>query len=213
MKLLVALPCMDMVNTMFMRSLLGMHRVGRCEFGIACSSLVYDARNSLAQKAIVEKFDRVLWLDSDMTFEPDLLERLTEDLEEGRDFVAGLYVTRKPPSKPVIFNKVGYERVGETREVIPKATTYWDYPKDDIFEIAAAGFGGVLMNTSLIKEIYDKYGLPFTPVLGFGEDISFCLRAAELGKKMYCDSRIKMGHVGIYTYDEETYLKGKDDAQ
>ena len=57
MKTLVAIPCMDMVNTLFMRSLLGMRRTGKTEFGIACSSLVYDARNTLARKAIVEKFD------------------------------------------------------------------------------------------------------------------------------------------------------------
>ena len=209
MKTLVAIPCMDMVNTLFMRSLLGMRRTGKTEFGIACSSLVYDARNTLARKAIVEKFDRVLWLDSDMVFDPDFMERLNADLDEGRDVISGLYFTRKLPLKPVIFNECGYYRRNEeTREVIPTAKTYYDYPKDSIFEVAACGFGGVLMNTSLLAEVEAKYGLPFAPIVGFGEDISFCLRVTELGKKIYCDSRAKMGHVGYSTITEETYAKG-----
>jgi hypothetical protein len=40
--------------------------------------------------------------------------------------------------------------------------------------------------------------------MGFGEDISFCLRVKELGKKMYCDSSVKMGHVGQFVYDEDS---------
>lgn len=209
MKTLIAIPCLDMVHTMFMRSLLGMRRTGKAEFGIACSSLVYDARNTLARKAIVEGFDRVLWLDSDMVFEPDFMERLNADLDEGRDMVSGLYFTRKLPLKPVLFSECGYYRKNEeTREVVPTAKAYYDYPKDSIFEIAACGFGGVLMNTSLLAEVESKFGLPFGPMIGFGEDISFCLRVTELGKKMHCDSRAKMGHVGYSTINEETYQKG-----
>lgn len=208
MKTLIALPCMDAVNTMFLRSILALHRVGHTEYGIAASSLVYDARNSLAMKAVTEKFDRILWLDSDMTFAPDLMERLSEDLDEGRDFVSALYFTRKPPIKPVIFSETGYNRIGDTHEVRPFAKTMYEYPKDAVFEIASAGFGGVMMNVSLVKDIMDKYGLPFTPFMGFGEDLSFCIRASELGRKMYCDSRLKMGHVAQSVITEDVYLQG-----
>lgn len=212
MKYLIALPCMDTVQTLFMKSLLGMHRPERTEFGIACSSLVYDARNSLAVKAITEGFDRVLWIDSDMTFEPDMMNRLIAHLDAGKDIVSGLYITRKPPFKPVIFESIGYERVGETFEVIPRARTMYEYPKDSVFEIAGAGFGGVMTPVPILKAIYDKYGLPFTPMLGFGEDLSFCLRAQDMGYKMWCDSTIKLGHVGYTTIDEQTYLKGLSNA-
>lgn len=207
MKYLIAMPTMDSVNTMFFRSILGLHRIGRTEFGIAASSLIYDARNSLAMKAVTENFDRVLWLDSDMTFSPDLMEKLNADLDEGLDFVSALYFTRKPPIKPVIFDKTGYERVKDSNEVRPFASTMYEYPKDEVFEIKSAGFGGVMMNTSLIKEVMDKYGLPFTPIFGFGEDLSFCLRVSELGRKMYCDSRIKMGHVAQSVINEDVYLQ------
>lgn len=210
MRTLIAVPCMDMMHTDFVISLTGMRHDGNIKFVYCQSSLVYDSRNSLARRAVVEKFDRVLWLDSDMKFDPDLLTRLSADLDEGREMVSGLYVTRKPPIKPVIFNKVGYDHIEGSREVKPYAKTYYDYPTDSIFEVEACGFGAVLMNTSVIEDVEKNYGLPFAPVFGFGEDISFCLRAKELGHKMYCDSRVKLGHVGLLSYTEEMYLKGKE---
>lgn len=201
MKTMIAIPCMDMMHSQFVMSLTGLRLDGDIKFAYAVSSLVYDARNSLARKAIVEGFDRVLWLDSDMEFQPDLYKRLKEDLDEGRDLVSGLYVTRKGTIKPVIFEECGYKHMGGN-EVKPLATTYYEYPKDQIFEISACGFGGVLMNVSLIKEVEAKYGLPFAPMLGFGEDISFCMRAKELGYKLWCDSRVKMGHIGLTMFTE-----------
>lgn len=205
MRIMIAMPCMDMMHTDTVISLTGLKIRGECKYAYSVSSLVYDARNSLARKAIVEKFDRILWLDSDMTFDADLLEKLSEDMTEGVDMVSALYVTRKGKIKPVIFDKCGYDHVQGSFEVKPYANTYYDYPRDSMFEIDACGFGGVLMNVSLLKEVEEKFGLPFSPILGFGEDISFCLRVKELGKKIYCDSRITMGHVGNHTYTEEDY--------
>ena len=205
MKTLIAIPCMDMVHTVFLKSLLGMKRIGASAFSLSASSLIYDARNGLAKQAVTEGFDRILWLDSDMDFSPDLMERLSADLDEGREFVTGLYFTRKVPIKPNIFESCGYFHDDEKDEVTPLAVNYFKYPKDTIFPIAACGFGGVMMTTDLVKRVGEKFGLPFSPILGFGEDLSFCSRARQLGVELYCDSRIKMGHVGLGTITEETY--------
>lgn len=203
MRTLIAIPCMDMMHTQTVISLTGLRIKGEAKFAYSVSSLVYDSRNSLARQAICEKFDQVLWLDSDMEFQPDLLEKLQADIEQGCEMVSGIYVTRKGKIKPVIFDKCGYKRLdNERKEVVPFANTYYDYPKESLFECDAVGFGGVLMKASLLKDVEEKYGLPFAPILGFGEDISFCLRAKELGHKIYCDSRVKLGHVGNYTYTE-----------
>lgn len=209
MRTLIAIPCMDMVHTIFMKSLLGMDKVGEYCFSMSASSLVYDARNGLAKQAVLENFDRVLWLDSDMEFAPDLMKRLSADLDEGREMVSALYFTRKAPVKPNIFNSCGYYHDEEKNEVTPAAINYWEYPKDTIFPIAACGFGGVMMTTDLIRKVGEKFGLPFSPILGFGEDLSFCSRVADLGIEMFCDSRIKMGHVGLGTITEEIYLKNR----
>lgn len=209
MKIMIAVPMLDTVLADFHISCLGLRHDGNVQWVHTRSSLVYDSRNSLARQAILKKFDRILWLDSDMKFDSDLIYRLSADLDEGRDMVSGLYFTRKPPFKPVIFDKCGYEHRENSNEVRPVAHAYYDYPKDDVFEVEACGFGGVMMNVSLLEEVEKNYGLPFSPIMGFGEDMSFCLRVKDLGRKMYCDSRIKMGHIGYMSYTEEYYEKGQ----
>lgn len=204
MRTFIAIPCMDMVHTAFMKSVIGLDRVGEVRFGIACSSLIYDARNTLAKQAVTEGYDRVLWLDSDMDFDPDLLKRLSEDMDEGRDLVSGLYFKRKAPVKPVIYKELGYYKSED--EITPIAVPFEDYPRDSLFTIAGCGFGGVLCSTELIQKVGDKFGLPFSPIMGFGEDLSFCSRCTQLGVELWCDSRVKMGHVGLGTITEATYL-------
>ena len=205
MKYLVAIPCMDMIHTGFFRSCMGLNRVGETRFSLTMSSLIYDARNSLARQAINEGFDRMLWLDSDMEFETDLMERLAADMDEGRDFVAGIYFKRKAPVSPVVYSEIGHMEV-ENGGIRPYALPYEDYPKDQIFTCKGVGFGGCMLSVNMLKAVVDKYGLPFSPILGFGEDLSFCARARELGFELYCDSRVKLGHIGYGAITEELYL-------
>lgn len=205
MKTLIAIPCMDMVQTRFMFSCLRLQTYDDVEFSLTESSLIYDARNQLARKAAEEGFDRVLWLDSDMVFNPDLFERLSKRLDAGYEMVSGLYFKRKQPICPVLYKECGaFEKDGKHTVY---ATTYDDYPKDSLFEIAACGFGGVMMTTDLLNRVAMQFGLPFSPILGFGEDLSFCCKVARLGVKMFCDSSVKMGHVGYKTFDESDYLR------
>lgn len=206
MRTFVAIPCMDMVHTAFFRSMLMIKPVGDVRFGISASSLIYDARNMLAKQAIDEGCDRIFWIDSDMVFEPDILERLSADMDEGREFVASLCFKRKMPITPVVYKEIGYNQNG--REIIPFATPFDDYPRDSIFEIQGAGFGGVMMSTKLIKRIFAEYGAPFSPQPGFGEDLSFCMRAIQSGVKLYCDSRVKIGHIANTIVTEDAVDRG-----
>ena len=59
----------------------------------------------------------------------------------------------------------------------------------------------------MIKDVAEKFKLaPFDPLPFLGEDYFFCWKAKQLGYKLWCDSRIKVGHVGEYVYDEEAWL-------
>ena len=204
MKYLVAIPCFDMVYTDFMLSLLNMQRVGESYCQVVKSSLIYDARNNLAKQAVNGGFDRMLWLDSDIVFDPDLMVRLAKHLDDGYEYVSGLYFKRQYPTEPVCFKTI--TQVQEGKELVTKALVYKDYPKNQLFEVDATGFGAVMITTDLIKRVQDKYGLPFSPQLGLGEDMSFCWRAKQVGAKLYCDSSIKLKHIGSIAYTEQTYL-------
>ena len=83
MKTMIAVPCMDQVPTPFCQSLALLKRVGDCTLAMKSGSLIYEARNSLAMQAIQMEADYVLWLDSDMVFQPDTLVRLMDFLENG----------------------------------------------------------------------------------------------------------------------------------
>lgn len=204
MKTLIGIPCMESIPTVTVKSLLTLHHDG-VEFCFSMNSLVYDARNCIAQKACENGFDRVLWIDSDMVFEPDLYDRLSARMDEGYEFVTGLYFSRRMPIIPMIYSDVFMQEKDGSR--IPKAIEYADYPKDSIFEVKGCGFGGCMMTTKLLLDIATKYGLPFSPILGFGEDLSFCLKATEAMHKIYCDSSIKLGHMSHCIVQETDYVR------
>ena len=205
LKYLIAVPCLDMVHVDFMLSILNMQRVGECHLQVIKSSLIYDARNRLATSAIDNNFDRVLWLDSDIVFEPNLMTKLALDLDNGIEYISGLYFKRQYPTEPVVFKTIAQTQDG--KELVTKASVYNDYPKNQVFEVDATGFGAVMMEVNLLKKVKEKYGLPFSPHLGLGEDMSFCWRAKQIGNKLYCDSSIKLKHLGSVAFTENTYLE------
>lgn len=201
MKIFIAIPCMEDLPVDFVKSLTRLQTLGQTTINYSVGSLVYASRQFLAETAVKEGADYILWLDSDMTFDSDLLIDLMKDVQEGRDFVSGLYFRRKPPYTPVLYKKIRmgmFANEGITIE-------YDDYPENEIFEIDACGFGGVLMRTEMVKAIIEKEGHTFSPLLGYGEDISFCIRAKRLGYQLWCDSRIKMGHIAKTVANEETF--------
>lgn len=209
MKTLIAIPCMDMVHTEFMKSLLGMKPVGECRYALTASSLVYDARNSLVRQAIEENCDRILWLDSDMTFSPNLMIQLAADLDEGREIVSGMYFKRRSPVMPVCYKEIGYFKDESNGRSTPVALSYEDYPQDQIFECKGFGFGACMHTVDIARRVVEEFGLPFSPILGFGEDLSFCMRLTKLGIKIWCDSAIKLGHIGSGAITEAVYLAEK----
>lgn len=208
MKTLIGIPCMNMVHTRFVSSLMGMHRVGETHVDFNIGSLVYDARNQFVIEAIEQKADRILMIDSDMRFDPDMMERLSKDMEVlGCDMVTALAFRRRKNTEPVIFSNVEPPKIGE--DGIPRTAvkTFYDYPQDALFRVDGCGTGCVMMTTDLAKRVWDRFGPPFAPFNWCGEDISFCWRVKQLGAQIYCDSEVKVGHIGDYEYGEADYSR------
>lgn len=200
MKTLIAVPCMDQVDARFMSCLATLEKPGEVTVATQIGSLIYDSRNSLAKIALNSETDYVLWLDSDMVFKRDILKRLLEHAENGKDIVSGLYFRRQPPFSPVLFKEL------ELVDELGRWENYDDYPRDSVFEIAGCGFGCVLMRTDILADVALEFRKWFNPVNGFGEDLSFCIRAKSLGYKIWCDSSIKLGHVGHLVVDENVWM-------
>lgn len=195
MKTLIAIPCMDQVAAPFAHSLATMEKTGECVISMNISSLIYDARNQLAAQALKAQADYILWLDSDMIVPPDVIPRMIKHMEDGKDFVSGIYFRRRAPFAPVLYSRIDREGHAD----------FNDYPEDTVFEIAGAGFGCCMTRVSMLEDIALNFKDWFTPFNNYGEDLSFCLRALECGYKLYCDSTIKCGHVGTVVVDESVY--------
>lgn len=208
-KFFIAVPCMDQLPARFAQSLAMLRRPGDTLVGFEIGSLVYNSRNNLAKAAIKSEADWVLWLDSDMTFRPDFLERMVKVCEDNDiEFLSGLYFRRNPPYSTVLFDKL------EATEKGCAYTTFESVP-DGIFEVGGCGFGGVLMKTDVLLDVAGKYGRIFDPLPGMGEDISFCWRARQCGYKIFCDSSLEMGHIGYAEITRgyfEAFRKGDDNA-
>lgn len=214
MKTLIAIPCMDMLHTDFARSLVDVTRTAPPDTSVCFkkSSLIYDSRNLLSLTAIEGGYDRIMWFDSDMTFHPDTLRTLMQDMDEGGyDLVSGLYVKRTTPVRPVLYKRI--EQPDTSAPDIKKCfDDYLDYPANTIFPIAGCGFGCVLVTVDLIRRVWDKYGPAFSPYFWCGEDISFCYRAKQIGANMVCDSRVSCGHIGNVVFTQDIFLKNRGDA-
>ena len=195
-KVLIAVPALDTMPTQTAYSMLSLKRDCPSRFSFIVRASCADARNMLAREAIESGADRVLWLDSDMVFQDDLMLRLGEDLDAGWDMVCGLYFKRELPVTPVIYKRV---------EMVNGVEPYRDYPKESLFHVAGCGFGAVMMTSELLTRADSFKTGPFTPLLNLSEDLSFCKRATDAGARIACDSRIKVGHVGVIAYSEAMY--------
>ena len=210
MKTLIAIPCMDNVPVEFMASMLNLRKTADTYYAVNIGSLIYDSRNSFVATAIEREYDRVMWFDSDMLFQPDMLELLNADMDNnGLDYVSGLYFNRRLPTAPVIYSNIEFH-AEPNKPVRAKSDIMRNYPKNSMFEIAGSGFGCVLIKTAMMKDVWEHFGPPFDPITHLGEDLSFCYRAKQLGYKMWCDSRAKAGHIGRFIFDEvineDTYM-------
>ena len=199
MKTLIAIPCLDQLDVNFVRSLTSLHRVGTTYISFMTNSLVYDARNKLAQQAIDENADFILWFDSDMVFSESLMQDMFRSIE-GRDFVTAVCHRRRPPFSPCIYKTI---RMGIAGDNISEE--YIDYPTDAPFEIDACGFGAVLMRVDMLKTVLHKDNALFNPLSGYGEDISFCIRAKRAGYKLFCDPKVQVGHVARSIVTADTF--------
>jgi hypothetical protein len=164
----------------------------------------------------------LFWVDSDMGFNPDTVDRL---LDSGKPIMAALCFQQKRCGggdfnaprysiHPTILNWAEVEETGE-QGFVPQD----DYKRDAIQEVAGTGSACILIHREVFEAIEEKYGPdqwydPITmPGAGgnntprtFSEDLSFCIRAAACGYKIHVDTSVKTTHDkgGLYL-DEETF--------
>ena len=193
MKVLLGMPCVREVPTKTVISLLGTVQKGAVEPFLVSGSLVYDSRDTIADFAIKNGYDYILYADSDMVFGAEDLKKL---IAHDVDIVSGLYVTRDGSNKNVAYKKI----ITRRRFPYRKPELIHDTGISGYGEISAVGFGFCLIRTEVVKHMAKRYKSLFEPKWGVGEDIAFCIRAKKCGYKIFIDRDVKLGHVGQTVY-------------
>lgn len=188
MKLLIAIPCYDTAEAEFLKCfsdlIVRLAKDGyNFEVKVISGTLVYLAREELAHYAVRNGFSHVLWLDSDMVFEPDILDRM---LAHGKPFVSAAFRSRH-----------GKYYCCFSKDIV--SCQLLDEMPTEPFWAEACGFAGALIETRILQAVRHRYGTCFDANIKLGEDFEFCRKALTVGHRVYVDPNIKMGHVGRYT--------------
>lgn len=196
MKILIAVPCLDMVYAEFVNHLNKLEMPCKCDVVLLPGALIYSARDKLAEMACKENYDYILFVDSDMILPTNTIAKL---LSHNKDIVSGLYFKRRPNYEPVIYTNV------KMRLLEPaSAEPIMDYG-EGLIEVEGCGMGCCLINTKVFKDILSTDYSCFEPLPQLGEDFAFCVRARNKGYTIYCDTDLKCGHIGTTIITEDNF--------
>jgi hypothetical protein len=177
-------------------------------------------RCDAATAALEAGFDELIWIDSDIRFDPDDVERL-----RGHDLpiVAGVY------AKKGVQDLAVHLQDGTTEVTMGEG--------GGLYDVRYVGAGFLCTQRMVYDDIQRTFSLPvcntkfgartvpyFLPMViaegganpqgtgspggppaywYLGEDYAFCERARQAGHKIVVDTTIRLGHIGSYTYGWE----------
>lgn len=187
-KLLIAIPCYDTAEAQFLQCfsklIVRLAKEGwNFDVNVMSGTLVYLARENLTIYACHNGYTHVFWLDTDMVFDDDIVDRL---FALGKPFVAASYRSRH-----------GKYVCCFSKDITTCALM--DEMPEEPFWAEACGFAGVLIETKVLQAVRHAHGTCFEGNVRLGEDFEFCRKALTTGHRVYVDPSIKMGHIGRCT--------------
>jgi predicted O-methyltransferase YrrM len=164
-------------------------------------------RSQMVTDALRDGFDETFWIDSDVGFDPDSLERLRS---HNLPMVCGIYPQKgkralachvMPGSASMTFGKNGglvellYAATGF---LLVRREVYLGIQEKTKLPMCNERFGHPMIPyfLSLIHPIEDGYWY-------LADDYAFCQRARASGYRIFADTTIRLWHVGQYRYGWE----------
>ena len=203
-KVSVCVPCRDTVHAAFAFDLAKM--LQHCQAmnieavpHFSIGTLIVNQRDQLADMALQAGSSHVLWLDSDMMFPVDTVQRL---LAHEKSIVAGNYVTRQYPHKTV-----AYTQLHDWRSYVVNTG------KSDLIKVSAVGMGCMLVTTDVIRGMQKpRFQTTYIPETQdhMGEDFYFCQQAQQLGYDVLIDDALSMDlqHLGTVSFNHSMVKRG-----
>lgn len=177
-----------------------------------------DARNNAVEQFLTERdADWLFWIDTDMGFTADTVDRLIEAADPVlRPIVGGLCFTQRETAEdglggwrtkaaPTVFDWV---HEGDQQGFAVR----WDYPKDTVTQCAGTGSACILIHRSVFERMFEKYGRAWydkafntSMKQETSEDLSFCMRALALGIPVHVHTGVKTSHQKTVWLSENEY--------
>lgn len=181
------------------------------------SANVSSSRNSLTQQ-FLDNYDAewLLWIDADMAFEHNSLDRLLQSAnKDTHPIVGGLcFGATMGRLFPTIY------QMAKNADAAITTVRVNDYPQDSLVPCAATGSAFVLIHRTVLEDMRAKnFNAAFpwyqeTELAGqpCGEDITFCLRAGIVGHAVHVDTGLLIGHHKSTVLDHATFQAQKEAA-
>jgi Glycosyl transferase family 2 len=177
-----------------------------------------DARNRAVRDFLAEaKADWLWWVDTDMGFAPDTVDRL--------------FAAADPTERPVVGalcfanREVDNDGMGGRRALAAPVImhwthegdragfdTRWDYPADTVVRCDGIGSACVLVHRSVFERVLERFGEHWytrarNPSTGelVSEDLSFCVRLMALEIPVHVHTGVKTTHAKRIWLSEEDY--------
>lgn len=179
-------------------------------------SAVDAARCQMATDALADGFDELMWIDSDVAFDPADVTKLRA---HGRPFTSGIYPKKGQRQFATAF--------------LPGAQRVRFGPHGGLLDVLYCGFGFTHVRRAVFDAVRTRLALEecnrgfrqplvpyFAPLVAadgrgdpwyLNEDFAFCERARRCGFVVKADTTVRLWHVGAYRYGWED--AGRDVAR
>lgn len=166
------------------------------------------ARNEAVQQFVDGDTDWLWWIDTDMGFAPDTVDRLMASADPvERPVVGALAFSQREVE---LDGMGGYRcepcptlfRWAEVADGRSGFTAWTDYPSNQLVQVAGTGAACILIHRTVFEKVAAEHGSNWysrmvNPSTGqlISEDLSFCARVAAAGIPVHVDTGVKTSHL------------------
>lgn len=199
---------------------LGGNLIGAAPFMISCSGPhgLVEGRN-LGVKHFLDEttHEWLFWVDTDMGFRPDMLDRLMGAADPNERPVIGALAFAFKQIKPDGYNGFRLTPLPTLFSLAkdPDGTIGFVnrsvYPENSLVQVAGTGSAVILIHRSVLEDVRRKHGDTWYDLLSYedgrfmSEDLSFCWRVGDVGRPLLVHTGVKTTHHKNIWIGEEDY--------
>lgn len=206
-KCVVLVPTHEQIPVACDLALIELERRGYIVRRLPGFAAIDQARNVLASEALIDGFEETMWIDSDIEFDPDDIEKLRQ---HELPIVSGVYAKkgRRAIASHLLpdTDSLNFGEQGGLHEIMYAATGFL-HVRREVYERIQ-----LHLNLPICNELFDERVIPFFwPLIRkatvgqwyLPEDYAFSERARLAGYKIIADTTIRLWHLGTYQYGWE----------